>query len=246
MRISELQKSLKNIVSGDVFWEKEILNYYSVDASSYQIIPKVVIIPKNEKDVVNVIKIAKKYKISVTARGAGTGLVGNSLNSGIILDLKKFDLIKIKNNHVKVGSGTIKGKLDETLKKRGKFFSPNPSIGPYCSIGGMIGNNASGSRSLKYGSVIDNIEKITFVDGNGKKITLPENKKVGIKILKSSKKTEYKKFPKVTKNSSGYRLDLIKSIKDTHKIMVGSEGTLGIVLSAEFRIKSIPKKEFFL
>jgi len=242
MKISELQKSLKNIISGDVFWEKEILNYYSVDASSYQIIPKIVIIPKNEKDVVNVIKIAKKYKISVTARGAGTGLVGNSLNSGIILDLKKFDLIKIKNNHVKVGSGTIKGKLDETLKKRGKFFPPNPSIGPYCSIGGMIGNNASGSRSLKYGSVIDNIEKITFVDGNGKKITLPKNKKIGIKILKSSKKTECKKFPKVTKNSSGYRLDLIKSIKDTHKIIVGSEGTLGIVLSAEFRIKPIPKK----
>ena len=122
MKISELQKSLKNIISGDVFWEKEILNYYSVDASLYQIIPKVVIIPKNEKDVINVIKIAKKYKISVTARGAGTGLVGNSLNSGIILDLKKFDLIKIKNNHVKVGSGTIKGKLDETLKKVESFF----------------------------------------------------------------------------------------------------------------------------
>lgn len=242
MKISELQKSIKNIISGDVLCEKEILNYYSVDASSYRIIPKLVIIPKNEKDVISVIKIAKKFNISVTARGAGTGLVGNSLNSGIILDLKKLDSIKIKNNHVVVGPGTIKGKLDKTLKERRKFFPPNPSVGPYCSIGGMIGNNASGSRSLKYGSVIDNIEKITFVDGNGKKITLPKNKKVGIKVLKLSKKTDCKRFPKVTKNSSGYRLDLIKSIKDTHKIIVGSEGTLGIVLSAEIRIKSIPKK----
>ena len=242
MIISELRKSLKSIVLGDVLWEKEILNYYSVDASAYQIIPKIVIIPKNEKDVMNVVKIAKKYKISVTARGAGTGLVGNSLNSGIILDLKKLDSIKIRNNHVNVGSGAIKGKIDKALEKNRKFFPSNPSVGSYCSIGGMIGNNASGSRSLKYGSVIDNIEKITFVDGNGKKITLPENKKVSRKILKLSKKIEHKTIPKVTKNSSGYRLDLIKSIKDTQKIIVGSEGTLGIVLSSEFKIKSIPKK----
>ncbi|MCE9653589.1 MAG: FAD-binding oxidoreductase [Nitrosarchaeum sp.] len=242
MKILALHKSLKNIISGDVFWDKEILNYYSVDASSYQIIPKAVVIAKNEQDVINVIKIAKKYKISVTARGTGTSLVGNSLNTGIILDLKKFDSIKSKDNHVMVGSGTIKGKLDNELKKNGKFFPPNPSIGSYCSIGGMIGNNASGSRSLKYGSTIDNIEKITFVDGNGKKITLPGNKKAGMKIFKYAKRIESHKFPKVSKNSSGYRLDLIKSIKDTHKIIVGSEGTLGIVLSAKFRIKPIPKK----
>jgi len=242
MKISEIQKSLENIISGDVFWDKDILNYYSVDASSYQVIPKVVVIPRNEKDVINVVKIAKKYKISVTARGAGTGLIGNSLNTGIILDLKFFDLIKIENNYVTVGSGTIKGKLDHALKKMGKFFPPNPSIGPYCCIGGMIGNNSSGSRSLKYGSVIDNIETITFVDGNGQKTTLPKNKKIGAKIFKATKKLEHEKFPKVTKNSSGYRLDSIKSIKDTHKVIVGSEGTLGIILSAKLRIKDIPKK----
>ena len=66
MKISEIQKSLKNIISGDVFWDQNILNYYSVDASSYRIIPNLVVIPRNEKDVINVIKIAKKYKISVT------------------------------------------------------------------------------------------------------------------------------------------------------------------------------------
>ncbi len=240
-KILETKKLLQSIISGDVLSDKEILNYYSVDASSYQIIPKLIVIPKNKKDVINVVKIAKKYKISVTARGAGTSLVGNSLNNGIILDLKKFDFIKIKNNHLKVGAGFIKGKLDEILQKSGMFFPPNPSIGPYCSIGGMIGTNASGSRSLKYGSMIDNIEKITFVDGNGKKIMLPKNKKIGAKILKFTKKLEHEKFPKVTKNSSGYRLDSIKSIQDTHKVIAGSEGTLGIILSAELKIKSIPK-----
>ncbi len=242
MKTSKVQKSLKNNISGEVFLNKEILNYYSVDSSSYQIIPKIVVIPKNEKDVINVVKIAKKYKIPVTARGAGTGLVGNSLNKGIIIDLKKLNEIKIEINYVKVGAGTIKGTLDKKLKKRQKFFPPNPSVGPYCSAGGMIGNNSSGSRSLKYGSVIDNIKKITFVDGKGNKITLPKNKKIGTKIFKIAKKIQNDKFPNVTKNSSGYRLDLIKSIKDTHKIIAGSEGTLGIILSAEFKIITIPKE----
>ncbi|MFB5605498.1 MAG: FAD-binding oxidoreductase, partial [Nitrosarchaeum sp.] len=80
MKIKELRKLLKSKISGEVLWDNEILNYYSVDSSAYQIIPKIVVIPKNENDVINVVKIAKKYKISVTARGAGTGLVGNSLN----------------------------------------------------------------------------------------------------------------------------------------------------------------------
>jgi len=242
MNISELRKSLTNIISGEVFLDKEVLSYYSVDASSYQVFPRIVVIPENEKDVINVVKVAKKYKISVTARGAGTGLVGSSLNSGIIMDLKKLNSIKIHNNHVHVGSGVIKGNLDKALEKIEKFFPPSPSVGPFCSAGGMIGNNSSGSRSLKYGSVVDNIEKITFVDGNGKKITLPQNKKTGRAILQLANKIDQRKFPRVTKNSSGYRLDLIKSLEHTHKSIAGSEGTLGIVLSAEFKILSIPKR----
>jgi len=242
MEISEIQKSLKSVISGEVFSDKYVLNYYSVDASSYRIIPSLVVIPRHEKDVINVIKIAKKYKISVTPRGAGTGLIGNSLNTGIILDLKNFNQIKIENNYVTLGAGTIKGKLDHVLQKRGKFFPPNPSVGPYCCIGGMIGNNASGSHSLKYGSVIDNIEKITFVDGNGRKITLPNDKKLGTQIFELAKKVDHKKFPKITKNSSGYRLDSIKSMKDTYKVFAGSEGTLGILLSAKLVVKSIPKR----
>jgi len=242
MKSLELLKSLENVISGDVFCDKEILNYYSVDASAYQIIPKIVVIPKNEQDVINIVKIAKKYKIPVTPRGAGTGLVGNSLNKGIIMDLKKFDEIKIGKNYVKVGSGVNKGHLDNILKKSQRFFPPSPSVGPYCSTGGMIGNNSSGSRSLKYGSVIDNLEKITFVNGNGEKISLPQDKKMGLRILKIVKKIQYDRFPKVTKNSSGYRMDLIKSIKDTQKIIAGSEGSLGIILSAELKIIPIPKK----
>lgn len=239
----KFQKSLCKVIKGEILYDKEILNFYSVDASLYQVIPKLVIIPKNDRDISNVIKFAIKHKISVTARGAGTGLVGNSLNSGIIMDLKNMNSIHITKNNVKVQPGVLKGNLDNILEKKQKFFPPNPSIGSFCSIGGIIGNNSSGSRTLKYGSAIDNVSEITFIDGRGRKITLPSDKKFGAKILKISKKVDLNKFPKTSKNSCGYRLDKIKTINDTHKIIVGSEGTLGIVLSAKLKIKNLPQKK---
>jgi len=235
-------KTLHSTIQGEVFFQKELREFYSVDASSYQIIPKLVVVPKNEKDVINSVKIAKKFKTSVTVRGAGTSLVGSALNDGIILEMKNFDSIRLAKNYVTIGPGTMKGKLDKKLEEHKKFFPPNPSIGSFCSIGGMLGNNSSGSRSLKYGSIIDNVTKITFIDGNGNKITLPENKKVAKKILRFAKKIDKKRFPNVTKNSSGYRIDKVKSINDSHKIIIGSEGTLGIILSARLKIKDNPKK----
>ena len=242
MNDEKIYSSLKKIIQGNVLWDKDVLKYYSVDASLYQIIPKVVVIPKSEKDVSLAIKFAKKNKISITVRGAGTGLVGNALNDGMIIDLKNFQSIKISENYVKIGPGLQKGKLDKELESEGKFFPPNPSIGRYCSLGGMIGNNASGSRTLKYGSTIDNIIEITFLDGNGDKKILPKDQKLGKKILKISKKINSEKFPKVSKNSCGYLLNAVNSLKNTHKIIAGSEGTLGIILSAKLKIVNLPKK----
>ena len=235
-------KTLQSSIQGEIFSQREILKYYSVDASSYQIMPEIIVVPKNEKDIINTVKIAKKFKTSVTVRGAGTGLVGSTLNTRIILDMKNFNKIKLAKNYVTVGPGVSKGKLDQLLDKEKKFFPPNPSIGSYCFVGGMIGNNSSGSRSLKYGSVIDNIKEITFVNGEGKKIRLPKNKTVAKKILKICQRIDKKKFPNVTKNSSGYRIDKVNSINDSHKILIGSEGTLGIVLSAKLKINAKPQK----
>lgn len=242
MKILEICNSLKNLISGDILWDKEILKFYSVDASTYQIIPKIVVIPKIEKDVISVVKFANKNKISVTVRGNGTGLVGSALNDGIIMDLKNFDSIKIHKNYVKIGVGVSKGKLDRELKFKKKFFPPNPSVGSYCSVGGIIGNNSSGSRTLKYGSAIDNVKEITFIDGRGEKITLPDNHKTGKRIIKFANKIDLNHFPQVSKNSCGYRLDSIKSLKDTHKILAGAEGTLGIILSVKLFLKNLPSK----
>ncbi|QMU53549.1 MAG: FAD-binding protein [Nitrosopumilus sp.] len=235
-------KKLQKAIQGEVFSCKEFREFYSVDASSYKIIPKIIVFPKNERDVISAIKIAKKNEMSVTVRGAGTGLVGSALNDGIILDMKNFNSIKIEKNHITVGPGTIKGNLDKQLEKHKKFFPPNPSIGSFCSVGGMLGNNSSGSRSLKYGSVIDNVKEVTFIDGRGKKTTLPKDKKIASKILKLARKMDVERFPNVTKNSSGYRMDRIKTRGNAHEIIVGSEGTLGIITSAKLKIRDNPSK----
>ena len=97
--------TLETKIDGEVHYSKHFKEFYSLDASSYQIIPKIIVIPKNDKDVSNTIKIARKFKVGVTPRGGGTGLVGSALNDGIILDMKNFNSCKIQKNYVKVGTG---------------------------------------------------------------------------------------------------------------------------------------------
>ncbi|MGI0063132.1 MAG: FAD-binding oxidoreductase, partial [Nitrosotalea sp.] len=228
-----LSKVTKCVISNDEY----VRNFYSVDASSYTVKPQVVAFPRNELDVIKIIKFAKKYRIPVTPRGAGTGLVGSALGRGIILDMRNFDKIKLGASHVEVGSGVFKGRLDKILKKQGRIIGPDPSIGPFCTIGGMIGTNASGIHSLKYGSVIDNTIQVRMIDSSGKVIKFPGRYNEIIKKIRSRNNT----FPKVSKNSCGYRIDRVFSEKDLHKLITGSEGTLGIITSAKLVTYPSPK-----
>ena len=243
MRVERIGTEIQRIVKCQVVWDNYIRDFYSVDASSYIIRPLVVVFPRTESDVIKILRFASKKKIPVTPRGAGTGLVGSALGSGIILDLKNFDKIRVYSNHVQVDSGVLRGNLDKKLEKNGKFFGPDPSVGPYCTIGGMIATNASGSHSLKYGSVIDNLIGIRIITPNGKAINLPSKSQFGNKILKMINNDIQKQFPHVSKNSCGYRLDKITKQTDLQKIIAGSEGTLGIIIWAKLKILPLPKKK---
>ena len=238
MKPSEIGIRLSKIVKCPVFWDDFTRNFYSVDASSYILKPRIVAFPRNEQDVIKIIKFAKKYHISVTPRGAGTGLVGSALGKGIIIDMRYFDKIKLGVDYVTVGSGVFKGHLDKILKKVGRFIGPDPSVGPFCTIGGMIGTNSSGIHSLKYGSIIDNLIEVRMVNSFGKIVKLPGTYKDMVNSIPSE---IGRSFPKVSKNSCGYRIDKVFSKKDLHKIIAGSEGTLGIIVSAKLRTYTSPK-----
>ena len=246
MKAENIGAEIQRIVQCRVLWDKHSRDFYSVDASSYIVKPLVIVFPRNENDIIKILGFASKKNIPVTPRGAGTGLVGSALGKGIILDLKYFDKIKTYPNYVHVGSGLLKGTLDKKLEKNNKFFGPDPSVGPYCTIGGMIATNASGIHSLKYGSVIDNLIGVRIITSNGKAINFPSKSRFGNKILKIINHNIQKKFPHISKNSCGYRLDRITKKTDLQKIVAGSEGTLGIIISAKIKILPLPKKKILL
>ncbi len=236
------------IAKGEILedsWSKRI---YSVDASHYEITPSAVVCPADEYDVRRLCEYASSNKIAITARGAGTGLLGQSLCHGIILDFSKHmdRIIDIDDDYVVLQPGIVKAKLDKELKKKNKFLPPDPASSNYCTIGGMIANNSSGIHSLGYGSTISFLEEINVVYGDGQPgFASPmkydsKMKKLGDLLLPNAHKIK-NCYPNVSKNSCGYRLDAVVSDNfKPQKVFAASEGTLGILTSAKLRILNIP------
>ena len=222
-----------------LFGEPHHLQYYSVDASGYCVKPSAVAFPGTAEDVAGLVRCAVSEGTSVTARGGGTGLAGGSLNSGIILDMSRLRNVRISKDTVDAGPGVPRGMLDEMLESSSRFFAPNPSVGRYCTIGGMIATNASGSRSLKYGSTLDNLEEVTLVDGRGDIITLPQNEDYSRRVAQICSRADLESYPITTKNSCGYRLDAVPSAAESHRVVAASEGTLGVIISA--RLRTFPR-----
>lgn len=215
--------------------------FYSVDASGFSIIPDAVYMPSNVDSIRRMVQYAIHNNTTITCRGGGTGLVGGALNSGIIMDMRLFNDVILNNNVLSVGSGVSKGVLDHTLESGSRFFGPNPSVGPYCTVGGMVANNAAGSRSLKYGCTIDNLLKTTIVDGRGDTVTLPDDEYYAGMIHDICSDADPDVYPHTTKNSSGYRLDAITSYENSHKVVAASEGTLGVIVSVDLKTYAKPE-----
>src|SRR6476661_1513388 len=236
---------LKLIARGEILsdeWNREV---YSVDASHYSIKPSVILFPLDEDDLAEICRYGYSKNVSITARGAGTGLLGQSLNDNIIIDFTKHmnKILEIESDHVLVQPGIVKGVLDKELKKKGKFLPPDPASSNYCTIGGMIANNASGPHALGFGSIIDFLESVTVVYSDGSIGTISDNNSDDrmtriFRLLGDKVDLIRQRYPKVTKNSCGYRLDsVINNDKFfPQKLFAASEGTLGILTSVQLKI----------
>lgn len=227
---------LQNKIIKDLSYRR----FYSVDASGFSIIPDSVYVPSNIEDIQHIIRHATHNNTTITCRGGGTGLTGGALNSGIILDMKLFNDLALNNDVLSAGSGVYKGTLDKILESESRLYGPNPSVGPYCTVGGMVANNAAGSHSLKYGCTIDNLIKITIIDGRGDIITLPDDEHYSGIIYDICSDVDLDMYPCTTKNSSGYRLDAATTPKDSHKVVAASEGTLGVIVSVDLKTFTKP------
>lgn len=266
--------SIAKLIKGDVLWDDWQRVMYATDASSYEILPLCVVIPRTAEDVTNVVRFAHEQGIAVTPRGGGSGLVGGALGSGIVFDFSKYmnKIITIDDESITCEPGIFRDNLESAVEKKGLTLPVNPSSSAYCSIGGMIGANASGAHSLKYGHTIDYLESVDLVLYDGTLVSLQEVnldsedwKELRVKgnsnhrsriynelfdLVSKNNETIKRSMPKVSKNSAGYRLDLAvdeeKRIFSPAKVVCGSEGTFGIVVRARFRLIKKPKKRGFL
>ncbi|MFC1867372.1 FAD-binding oxidoreductase [Thermodesulfobacteriota bacterium] len=192
------------------------LDLHSRDQSKHEpSLPEAVMWPENGSEVSQIIKYANESLIPVTAWGSGSSLEGNPIpvKSGLVLDFTRMNRvlnIRAEDFQADVEPGVVYKDLNEKLRHKGLFFPPDPGAG--ATIGGMIANNASGTRTIRYGSTKDNILRLSVVLANGEII------EVGTRA---------------SKTSSGY--DLVH-------LFVGSEGTLGIVIEATVRLVGLPEE----
>jgi len=229
----------------------------STDASIFRVNPACLVYPRNTEDVCRVAAFATANKMAVHCRGAGSGLCGSAVGSGIVLDFTKYmnRLIKIDpdEKYFECQPGFRLGELNTALKGMGQFFPPDPSSGEYASFGGMYGANASGAHSVKYGNVSDYIVDARIVLASGCVITvsdistavfseLPDNFKHLFQLYEENIEIIEKSYPDVRHNVAGYNLRKLvrKSRLHLGKLFSGSEGTLGIVTRLKLRLVDKP------
>lgn len=237
---------------------------YASDASLYRVLPKEVFCPDSEEQAIAKVADALLTGVSVTPRGGGTGLAGGALGEGVVVDcsrLTKILQIDKPGRTVTTQTGIIYRDLNLALAEAGLFFPPDPSSGDSCEIGGMLANNSSGPRSVKYGLTSDYVEEIGVITAEGKarrlnKVALnsdasnqmfsqfPEYRDI-LELLRTNRSVILRGWPKTKKNSAGYNLhqvvrELDIGIFNLPALYVGSEGTLGLFLSCKLRLLPVP------
>ncbi len=178
MKINHKLEQLKKQLEGELFYDDLHRHIYATDASVYRMLPEAVAYPKNENDLKILIDYARNNNTHLIPRTAGTSLAGQVVGTGIIVDVSKYFTRILEFNEkeqwIKVQPGIIRDDLNRFLEPYGLWFSPNTSTSSRCMIGGMTGNNSSGSTSIKYGVTRDKILEIKGLLSNGKSIRFTE------------------------------------------------------------------------
>ena len=171
-------KSLHESLTGEVLFDKLHQTLYATDASVYRKIPLAVAFPKGIKDLKILIEFATKNKITLIPRTAGTSLAGQCVGDGIVVDVSKYftNIISFDETSktITLEPGIVRDSLNVFLKPYQLFFGPNTSTSNRCMIGGMVGNNSSGSTSIKYGVTRDKVVAIDAILSDGSSATFKE------------------------------------------------------------------------
>jgi FAD/FMN-containing dehydrogenase/Fe-S oxidoreductase len=260
-----IEEDLRGLLEGEVRCDDLTTQLYSTDASVYEIRPLGVVRPRSLKDVVATVQYAAENQLPILARGAGSGLSGESLGRGIVIDFARYfrRVLQVDDERVRVQAGVVLATLNRFLAARGRIFGPDPAMSHVTTMGSVVAIDAAGSHWRKYGSARGHVEalKIVLADGSALKVGRHAVPKVdetagescpvtrldylvqsvaGLITRHAKLIADYR--PQSLVNRSGYVLnDVLRDGElDLAKLLVGSEGTLALVIDATVTTDPLP------
>src|ERR1700685_4153937 len=261
-----LEERLKREMTGEVLFDRFSRGRYATDASFYQIVPAGVVVPRTIDEALRALAIARDAGRIVTPRGGGTSQCGQTVNDGIVIDfskhLNRIVSLDVENRSCVVEPGIVLDDLNRQLKKHGLWFPVDISTASRATIGGMAGNNSCGGRSLRYGTMRDNVLSIDAVLADGspahfgavqadlsdlaaddpRRALFQDVLRIGVREADEVAA----RFPAVQRRVGGYNLDALTppgSQSDGNgnlaHLLVGSEGTLAFSTAIELKLSPL-------
>ena len=268
---------LETNLDGELHYDELMLKLYATDASVYRMLPAAVALPKTIEDIKKLILFAKTHKVGLIPRTAGTSLAGQVVGKGIVVDVSKYFTKIISINKVKktvtVQPGVVRDQLNNYLEPYGLFFGPNTSTSNRCMIGGMVGNNSSGTTSIQYGVTRDKVLSLKTLLSDGSEVEFsdvskPEfENKLNLNTLEGDiYRAVYKELkpedvqnriknnfpkPQIHRRNTGYAIDELINTElfegeqpfNMCKLLSGSEGTLAFTTQITLQLDELPPTE---
>jgi FAD/FMN-containing dehydrogenase/Fe-S oxidoreductase len=262
---SDLERELRRVVEGDVRFDDYSRLLYATDASMYQVEPIGVVMPRTAADVRAVLELANRYNVPVLPRGGGTSLSGQTVNHAVVLDFSKYmnRVLDVNQEELwcRVQPGLVQDELNARVRPLGLLFGPDTSTSNRATIGGMCGNNSAGSHSIAYGKTLDHVLELRCLLADGSEVVLRDLAAGELEArcradgLEGQVYREVRRlvgqhadeirarYPRIMRRVSGYNLDeLVKSQPfGLHRLAVGSEGTLVVVVEMKMRLVRRPR-----
>lgn len=232
---------------------------YAEGAGIYRILPEAISRPADVEDLKTLIGWASEHRVPLVPRGAGSAMGGGNVGSGVVVDLtgmsgRRLDIDAAGRRAVTTAAVTLAA-LSDAAAPFGLRLPPDPSSGGWATLGGMVSTNAAGARSVRYGSVRRWVEALTLVTADGESVRLERRRDSGsagqaqrlerfhrdaAPRIHAASRLIADRFPQTRKNSSGYALDAYLASGDVLDLIIGAEGTLGIVTEIEWRLDDVP------
>ena len=258
------ETALTRETQGEVSFDPQIRGIYSTDASIYQIQPVGVMWPKDEADVIAAVEVAREHGVTILPRGGGTSLAGQAVGESLVLDfsrhMNRILELNVAERWVRVQPGVVRDELNAVLAEHGLHFAPDPATSSRANVGGMVGNNTSGTKSILFGKTVDHVINLKVLLADGTVLELGplspddymkrmegESREAVIyrefrSLIDAHRDEIRERFPKVMRRVGGYNLDEFTETDtwNLSKVFVGSEGTLGVSLEMKLNLEPLP------